>query len=135
MRRTNYTVRDLMDTLRSKDVFDIGEVAYAILETNGTVSVLEKGAYQPPTRQDLHLEPTGGALSHLLVLEGKIEQSGLRSLHLSREEVITMLRSQSVALKSVFFAQMNGDGEVHVQLDRAHGSKTKTFRYANGSGR
>ena len=38
MRRTNYTVRDLLDSLRSKDIFSVDEVAYAILETNGTVS-------------------------------------------------------------------------------------------------
>ena len=131
MRRTSYTVRDLMDTLRSKDVFDLGEVAYAILETNGTVSVLEKSAYQPPTRQDLKLDTGSSALSHLLVLEGRIEKSALETLHLSRKDVETMLRSESIALSSVFFAQMNGDGEVRVQLDRAHGSKTKSFRAPN----
>ena len=128
MRRTNYTVRDLMDTLRSKDVFDLGEVAYAILETNGTVSVLERSESQPVTRRDLKLPDENDALSHLLILEGRIQKSGLETLHLTREAVKSMLRDHSVPLKSVFFAQMNGSGEVRLQLDRAHGSKTKTFR-------
>ena len=131
MRRANYTVRDLMDTLRSKEVFDIGEVAYAILETNGTVSVLEKAEYQPPTKQDLDLPATGGALSHLLILEGRIQKSGLEALHLTPDDVKTMLRQKSIALRSVFFAQMNGDGEVRLQLDRAHQSAVRAFRAAN----
>ena len=128
MRRTNYTVRDLFDTLRSKDIFDIGEVAYAILETNGNVSVLEKAESQPVTRGDLNLEGGSDALSHLLILEGRIQKSGLQTLHLDCAAVESMLRNHSIPLKSVFFAQMNGNGEVRLQLDRAHGSKTKSFR-------
>ena len=127
MRRTNYTVRDLMDTLRSKDIFDIGEVAYAILETNGTVSVLEQAEAQPVTVKDLNMQGSDDALSHLLILEGRIEKSGLSMLHLSRADVDRMLKKQHIDRSSVFFAQMNGNGDVRLQLDRAHGSKTKTF--------
>lgn len=123
MRRTNYTVRDLLDSLRSKDIFDVGEVAYAILETNGTVSVLEKAAFQIPNKRELHIEPGSAALSHLLILEGKIQKSGLSTLHLSRSEVEAMLKEHGLALKSIFFAQMNGDGEMHVQLDRKNRSR------------
>ena len=123
MRRTNYTVRDLLDSLRSKDIFEVGEVAYAILETNGTVSVLEKAAFQKPNKQELRIDPGSAALSHLLILEGKIEKSGLSTLHLDRKAVETMLKQHGLALQNVFFAQMNGDGELHVQLDRAHQSR------------
>ena len=40
MRLTNYTMIDLLDQLRSKDIFDLSNVAYAILETNGTMSII-----------------------------------------------------------------------------------------------
>ena len=128
MRRANYTVRDLMDTLRSHDIFDIGEVAYAILETNGTVSVLEQAQEQPVTLKDLNLSGGSDALSHLLVLEGRLEKSGLSALHLDRAEAEALFRDHSIPIKNVFFAQMNGNGEVRLQLDRAHGSRTQTFR-------
>jgi len=123
MRRTNYTVRDILDSLRSKDIFDVGEVAYAILETNGTVSVLEKAAFQKPSRRDLGLPDGSAALSHLLILEGKIQKNGLATLHLDRNTVETLLKKNGLSLRSVFFAQMNGDGELYVQLDRAHESR------------
>lgn len=127
MRRTNYTVRDLLDSLRSKDVFDVGEVAYAILETNGTVSVLEKAAFQQPNKKELNLEPGSSALSHLLILEGKIQKSGLETLHLERKDVETMMKNHGLSLRNVFFAQMNGDGALHVQLDRKSGSRVLSF--------
>ncbi len=127
MQRTNYTVRDLLDSLRSKDIFDVGEVAYAILETNGTVSVLEKAAFQQPNKRELGLEPGSAALSHLLILEGKIQKSGLETLHLTKKDVETMLKKNGLALKNIFFAQMNGDGELHVQLDRKNRSRVLSF--------
>ena len=123
MKRVNYTVRDILDTLRSKDIFDVGEVAYAILETNGTVSVLEKAAFQKPSRRDLGLPDGSAALSHLLILEGRIRKSGLETLHLDRQAVESILKRNGIALRSVFFAQMNGDGALTVQLDRAHQSR------------
>lgn len=127
MRRTNYTVRDLLDSLRSKDIFDVGEVAYAILETNGTVSVLEKAAFQQPNKRELGLEPGSAALSHLLILEGKIQRSGLETLHLTQKDVETMLKNHGLSLENIFFAQMNGDGELHVQLNRKNQSRVMSF--------
>ena len=127
MRRTNYTVRDLLDSLRSKDIFEVGEVAYAILETNGTVSVLEKAAFQKPNKRELNIEPGSAALSHLLILEGKIQKSGLSTLHLTKKDVETTLKGHGLALKNIFFAQMNGDGELHIQLDRANQSRVLHF--------
>ena len=116
-----------MDSLRSKDIFDVGEVAYAILETNGTVSVLEKAAFQQPNKRELGLEPGSAALSHLLILEGKIQKSGLETLHLTQKDVETMLKNHGLSLENIFFAQMNGDGELHVQLNRKNQSRVMSF--------
>ena len=55
MRAANYSVDDLMDQLRSKDMFSAEEVAFAILETNGSMSILQKSDAQTPTRGDLAL--------------------------------------------------------------------------------
>ncbi len=130
MRRTNYTVRDLLDSLRSKDIFDVGEVAYAILETNGTVSVLEKAAFQQPNKRELGLEPGSAALSHLLILEGRIQKSGLETLHLSQSDVEAMLKKHGLTLSNIFFAQMNGDGELHIQTDRK--DRSRVMRFSEG---
>ncbi len=131
MRRTNYTVRDLLDSLRSKDVFDVGEVAYAILETNGTVSVLLKDAHQPLTKQDLLLPPQPAVPMHIVIHEGKLVKSGLEKLHIDRDRVEAILKKHGIAPSSVFFAQMNGSGVLHVQLDDAHQSRVERFNEPN----
>ena len=47
MKRLRFTLDDLLEALRQKDVFDIEEVEYAVVETNGTLSVLLKPCYRP----------------------------------------------------------------------------------------
>ncbi len=127
MRRTNYTVRDLLDSLRSKGIFDVGEVAYAILETNGTVSVLPKDAYAQPVKRDLKLPEAPAVPKHIVIHEGRIVTSGLKKLHIDRTRIESILNKHGIAPKNVFFAQMDGSGGLHVQLDDAHHNRVERF--------
>ena len=56
MRAANYSLFDLAEQLRMKDVFSISQVEYAILETDGGLSVLMKGPFQNPTNEGQKLE-------------------------------------------------------------------------------
>lgn len=49
MKKARYRASDLMEQLRDKGVFDLNEVEFAILETNGQLSVLKKPQFQPVT--------------------------------------------------------------------------------------
>lgn len=57
MKRVRITVDDLLEMLRGKDVFDINEVEFAILEVNGELNTFLKPEYQTPTREDLKIRP------------------------------------------------------------------------------
>ena len=52
-----FTIDDLLEALRQKDIFDIAQVQYAVVETNGQISVLLKAEYDTVTREDLKLNP------------------------------------------------------------------------------
>ena len=53
LKKLRLTVEDVLTALRQKDVFDINEVAYALIETNGTLSVLLKPQFQNSTKKDV----------------------------------------------------------------------------------
>ncbi|MDQ0199178.1 DUF421 domain-containing protein [Neobacillus ginsengisoli] len=57
MQKIGYTIDSLQQALRGKDIFNIEEVECAILEVNGTVSVLKKTEYQNTTKQDINVVP------------------------------------------------------------------------------
>src|SRR5690625_2323522 len=70
MKKNKLDVNQLKHMLRSKDVFSLDEVEYAILETDGTISVLRKSEFQTPTRKDLKLAPEPVRLPITLINDG-----------------------------------------------------------------
>ncbi|MBS4214588.1 DUF421 domain-containing protein [Neobacillus rhizophilus] len=55
MEQMGYSLQSLKQALRAKDIFNVEEVECAILETNGSLSILKKEKYQNATKQDLNL--------------------------------------------------------------------------------
>lgn len=116
MRQANYTVSDLSDHLRAQQVFDLESVQYAILETNGSLSVLEKQkADQPQTR-----------LSYMLVLDGELCRTALKHLRIRPKALKELLRRFGVTdMGDVFYLQYLGDGSLRLQLKAKRGAKIK----------
>ena len=116
MREANYTVSDLSDHLREQQVFDLRSVQYAILETNGFLSVLEKQkADQPQPR-----------LSYMLILDGELCRAVLKHLRIRPKALRELLKRYGVQeAKDVFYLQYMGDGSLRLQLKARCGAKVK----------
>ena len=69
---------DLLEALRGKDIFDPDEVAYAVIETNGSLSVCKKWEHDTAARQDLALPAPKAKKPMLpLVIDGRIAAENL----------------------------------------------------------
>ena len=120
MRKTSYTVLDLMSQLRAKGIFDLREVAYAILETNGSMSVLLSGAADAPTRADLDLKKREVGLSEMLVLDGELCKKELSLLHISPDWVEQRVRALGASgVSEVLYLQRAFDGTLSMQKKEA----------------
>ena len=84
MRSLRLTVQDLLSSLRQKGVFEIEQVEYAIVETNGTVSVMLKPEYSPLTNSTAGKAAPDEGLPHLVICDGKIIEKALESANLSK---------------------------------------------------
>ena len=78
LKQVRYTLNDLMEQLRSNDVFDISQVYYAILETNGEISVILKSAMRTVQPEDLNISPTQDEMNIALILDGKVSKENLQ---------------------------------------------------------
>lgn len=115
MRAANYTLGDLTEQLRLKDVFSLSQAEYGILETNGSLSVLLK-AEQPEMR---FVRP-----AVLLISDGKVMKNDLNSLGYNEIWLNNKLDSMGIkSVKSCLFAFLEPDGMLHVQekLSRSRG--------------
>ncbi|GAA0593361.1 DUF421 domain-containing protein [Virgibacillus siamensis] len=106
MKKNKLDINQLQHLLRAKDAFSIQEVQYAILETDGTVSVLKKSAHQTPTNNDLNVRPESVMLPMMIINDGEVLWDNLAEAKLTKEWLQQQLKRQEIdSVKEVFFAE------------------------------
>lgn len=99
-------IDQLQHLLRSKEVFSLEEVEYAVLETDGTISVLKKPEYQTPTNSDLNVAPTPVKIGTPLINDGEILWDNLKEEKLTQQWLEDELHKQNIsAVEDVFYAE------------------------------
>ena len=76
--KERYTINELEERLRDKDVFNIGDVEYAILETSGEVTVIQKPDKRTTTPKDFNIMPEYEGIPYDLVVDGKVMYNNLK---------------------------------------------------------
>ena len=118
-----YTLNDLMEQLRAGGNFELSTVEYAILETNGQLSVLLKGPSQPVTYEALSLESPKAQPPFLLVQDGKIHKEALRQSGYDEKWLNSRLKSAGIkGPERLLFAFLSGN-TLHVQSKGKDGGR------------
>ena len=78
MRLCRFTVDELTEELRSKDIIDISQVKYAILETDGTLNTILFAQDTPPTARQLGLACSDPGYPYIVIDEGRVMSENLR---------------------------------------------------------
>src|SRR5699024_9222450 len=100
-------LNEVLHLLRMKDVFSIQEVYYAILETNGELSVLKKAAFESATKQDLNLPLQQTFVATPVIMDGEMIADNLGEIDMTEEQVSQALEQQHniTDLHDVFYAE------------------------------
>lgn len=121
MKKMRYSLSDLLEQLRLKDVFDLSQVEFAVLETNGQLSVLKKTQYQPLTPKDMNISTKYAGLSTELIFNGLVIESNLSQANLNRQWLMKELRKQNISdVSAVFYASLDSSGNLYVDLYKDH---------------
>lgn len=121
MKKMRYRIADLQEQLRSAGVFDINQVQYAVLETNGTLSVLKKSIHQPVTPGDLKLPLQNQSMASELIFDGIIVDRNLQERGLSREWLQSELEQRGIYSSSdVFLATVDNFGTIYIDTYQDH---------------
>lgn len=116
LRKNKIDINELQHLLRMKDVFAIQEVEYAVLETDGTLSVLKKSAYQTPNKKDLSLPQSEPQIAMSLVIDGEIIKDNLDEINQTEEWLLDKLKKQDYDdIRTVFYAEWIEDKKLFIQ--------------------
>lgn len=131
MRKARYNIDDLMSQLRQKDVFDVAEVDYAVLETSGELTVLLKTEKKTVSKGDLRIKESNlfQGLPLILIDDGEINWKGMKEQHLTERWLQMQLKRHKVENpKEVFFASLSNDGTIYL-ITRADALQTREMIY------
>ncbi|MBD2844931.1 DUF421 domain-containing protein [Paenibacillus sp. IB182496] len=108
---------ELMVMLRQKSVFDITQVRYGILETDGSLSVLLASDYQSVSRKDMKLPPQETGMMTEVVVDGRVLHQNLsqrgKSLGWLKKEIKKRCPG---GIKQVAFAAIMPDETLYLDL-------------------
>ncbi|HBI63909.1 MAG TPA: hypothetical protein DDX51_02155 [Clostridiales bacterium] len=116
LRSLRLTAEDILDGLRFAGVTKIEDVRYAIIETNGQLSVILRAMRQPLTADDLKTKPSEVGMPLALVSEGKLIDYNIRQLGKSEAWVREQCRKHGAkTLDDVFLLTLDDCGNVFYQ--------------------
>jgi uncharacterized membrane protein YcaP (DUF421 family) len=117
LRKTKLHVNDILEECRIMGAYNIADVEYAILETNGKVSVLLKSQKAPVTCEDLKIPTEYKGLSADLIIDGKIMPKHLAKVNLTEEWLKDELKKRNImSHKDVLLASLDTSGNLLIDL-------------------
>ena len=120
MKKVRMTVLDLVELLRSKDVFSIDDVAFAVLEVNGDLSVLLKSQMQTLTPKDMNIKTKDAALPLPVISDGKIIRETLNALEIDKRELNRILAYNQVSAGDIFLMTIDRSKKICLIKKRKH---------------
>lgn len=118
MEKTRLHLNDLNMLLREQNIFSIQDVHYAVLETNGQLSVMMKSDQETATKKDVKAHaPPPKFIPTEIISDYKLIPENLKELNLTEDWVHEQLKKQGIGnINQVFYAEVQSDGKLHVDL-------------------
>ncbi len=114
MEKNRFTLDELSEELRVQGVSDLRTVRYAILETNGQLTVLLKAAETPVTAAQMGLKPKEPGLATWIISDGRLMSENLKRRGLNDEWLAKQLAQNHVKhVKEVFALSVDEQGQVY----------------------
>ncbi len=117
MRRLRLNTNDLLEQLRAKGFFNVAEVEFALMETNGQLSVMPRADKRPVQPADLDLQVQHETPALTLIIDGHIQQTHLQNLGHDENWLQKKLAAYSIGSPAeVFFMSIDNLGHIFCQL-------------------
>lgn len=115
LKKEKLDINELMSLLRGRDIFSIREVQYAILEPNGSLSILKKAKYDTPTKEDLNITNREVYLPVSFILDKEIIWENLNACGFDETWLKKELKTNGINdINEIFFAEWKYDEGLHI---------------------
>lgn len=109
-----FSIDDLLESLRAQSVFDLDHVQFAIVETNGQVSVLQKKTEQPYTAGQAGIQEQESNPPNVIISDGKLQLPILNRFGLTEKWLKNTLQKEKYDVKDVFLMTMDDSKQYRI---------------------
>lgn len=114
LKRLRYTVDDLIDGIRQAGVFDISQVANAVVETNGSISVQTKSEYSPLTPKVAGIKTEPAEIPITVIMDGKEVEEYYSNIACSKNSIKVLAVINGVQSENVLLMNTDSNGNVYI---------------------
>lgn len=116
MQRANMNFNDLLEGLHSAGYFNLEELLYVILQTNGTMTVVNRAPFTPLTANDLNIEKDTNTLPIILISKGKTIKENMKIVNTTEDFLLKNLNKLGInSIKEILILTINNNGKMYVQ--------------------
>ncbi|MFQ6724242.1 MAG: DUF421 domain-containing protein [Clostridia bacterium] len=117
LKKLNMNLHDLQESLRQLNYFSFEQVRYAIVETNGKMTVIPTAENAPATAQDVNANNQQPELPSLIISDGKVMESNLSSVNISPTDLNLILNKLNIKnTKDIIVMNLDNAGKLYYQL-------------------
>ena len=123
LKKERFTINELEERLRDNNIFNIGDVEYAVLETSGQVTFIPKPNKRPTTPEDFNIESKYEGIPYDLVVDGKVMYKNLEKL--GKNYVWLQKQTEKFGIKpeEALIVTIDGDNQFFCQPLEKDGGK------------
>lgn len=130
LKKIKYSIDTILMMLRDKDIFDLSEVEFAIVESTGNLSVLKKTENLSATVKDVGGNALYKGLSVPVIVEGVLYEDNMKRLNITKEWLLKEIGKLGMKSEEyVFFAAMNAQGSLYVSQGKENINELNNLRH------
>ncbi len=114
LKKLRFTINDILAALRQKDIFDIEDVEFAVIETNGTLSVLLKPDKRNSTPSNYDKPEKDNGMPCPVIIDGKIISNNFNDCFTSHSEIESILKRKNTPLKNVVLMTLDKNKSINI---------------------
>ncbi|MBD9158656.1 MAG: DUF421 domain-containing protein [Clostridiales bacterium] len=116
--KERFTINELQERLRANNINNLADVEYAILETSGQVSIIQKPNKRTTIPEDFNIMPEYEGISYDLVVDGKIMNDNLKILNKTYEWLKKEVNKFNIEPEEALLVTVNAKGDIFCQKKR-----------------
>lgn len=114
LKKIKYDINDLLEQCREQGYFDLSEIAYAIMEADGKLSILPKAEYKPLVAKDMKIKKQQSSLCANIIIDGKIMHQNLKNMNKDENWLNQELKIKNKDINNILLATLDNNEKINI---------------------